>query len=107
MPEQVINKANSIGSAISTWGKIIIGIIIFIGGAFTTYYQIQHNSLKNDAQDIEHELMNDRADKRYKRAMETADELKSKDKEHDAQYIELIKEVSYLKGRFDQMDKNN
>ena len=106
MPEKTINKANAIGSLFSTWGKIIVAVILFIGGGFTTYYQIQHNGLKNEAQDIEHQLMNERSDKRYKRAMLTADELKKKDEKHDETDIELIKEIYYIKGRIDQMDKS-
>jgi len=107
MPEEVIRKAGALGSAITSWGKILFVTAAIIGGAFMTYYQIQHNAIKNDSQDVEHQLMNERSDKRYKRAMGTADELKKKDKEHDKMDLEIIKEIYYIKGRLDQMEKNN
>lgn len=115
MPEKV-EKANAIGSMISVWGKILIGLFVFIVSVGTAWYQIQTNASENVRQDgqfkevmetmtREFEIQGQRSDKRYQRAMDEADELHNHDHEletfihnNSKEILEIYKELYYLKG---------
>jgi peptidoglycan hydrolase CwlO-like protein len=117
MPEKAAAKANLLGSAINNWLKIA-GIVLFIiGGAYLTYYQIQSNTAKNVAQDakdialqeaLEREIhiWGDRSDKRYKRAMNEAENLKKDNKELEQELEETKIDIAFIKGRMYEQDKN-
>lgn len=118
--EKKIEKANSIGGLISTWGKIIVVIIIFIISVGTAWYQIETNAMNNSRQDEqikqliksqeeqfnrmmksiqkEFDVWGQRSDKRYERAMYEAKKLNDKDYDHDSKLLELTKEIWYIKG---------
>lgn len=116
MPEEKINKLNTLGSTISVWSKILIGVFVFIFTVGTAWYQIETNAADNVRQDEqfkqimeamtkEFEIMSNRSDKRYQRAMEEANELKAMDSklwkkgaEQDRQILDLYKEIYYIKG---------
>ena len=117
MPAEKIKKANTLGSTISVWGKLVIGLIIFIVGIGTTYYKIESNAITNIKQDDqfkeimhamtrEFEIWGDRSNKRYERAMGEAEELHIHDDNFDKQLLEMTKELYYMKGKFDQIEDN-
>ena len=106
---EFIKKAGELGGTISTWTKIIIGLLFFVGGGFLIYNQIQHNTATNTRQDTqfikvletmdrEFEVWGQRSDKRYKRASEEAIKLENKDQDQDKQLLDLHKKLSYLEG---------
>lgn len=127
MPEK-LQKINSWASAINGWGKIIIGLIVFIISVGTAWYQIETNAADNVRQDEniksiignqqkqfnqmmdnvnrEFEIQANRSDKRYQRAMQEAQELHAHDHEIDDKITEITKELWYLKGKLDKQDKN-
>jgi ketol-acid reductoisomerase len=124
MPERIISKANALGGAINSWFKIAAIIMSIIGYGFLTYYQIKSNSAginemklltKEHDQAIQKEfkLWADRSDKRFTRAKEMYQELaiedtkseKEREKLRD-QNFELAKELSYIKGKLDEQDRN-
>jgi len=122
--ESAIKKAGDIGSTISTWGKIVIGLFVFIVSIGTAWYQIQTNAADNVRQDNqfkevmetmtrEFDVMSQRSDKRYQRAMEEALELKEmddklwqKNREQDKVIIDLTKEIWYIKGKLDEQNRH-
>ena len=117
MPAEKIKKVNTLGSTISVWGKLVIGLIIFIVGIGTTYYKIESNAVTNIKQDDqfkeimqamtrEFEIWGERSDKRYQRAMSEAEELHIHDDKFDEQLLEMTKELYYMKGKFDQIENN-
>jgi len=112
-----IAKANTLGSAINNWFKIGAIILFIIGGAYLTYYQIQSNTAANARQDTEvkdilemmqreFEIWGDRSDKRYKRAMEEATELRDNQKALWKEVTQLKIDLSFMKGRQYEQDKN-
>ena len=112
-----VAKANTLGSAINNWAKIGAVIVFIIGGAYITFYQIQSNTATNARQDTEvkdilemmqreFEVWGDRSDKRYKRAMEEANELQSNQGRLWKEVTELKVELSFIKGRMYEQDKN-
>ncbi len=121
--ESKVSKANAWGSLISVWGKILIGIFIFVISVGTAWYQIQTNATDNARQDQqfldvmetmkrEFEVWGSRSDKRYNRAMKESEELHEEDdkletyiKKIEAQNLELYKEVWYIKGVLDAQNK--
>lgn len=117
MPDELVNKASAWGGAISVWLKIGGTIMAIVGYGFLTYYQIQSNShgldeLKivikdnNEAIEREFEIWGTRSDKRYKRAMETAKELKQANKELELELEDTKLDIAFIKGRMYEQDKN-
>lgn len=124
MPEEKLNKATSVGNFISVWGKILIGLFVFVVSVGTAWYQIETNAADNVRQDEniksiiqnqqaqfdlmmenvqrEFEVQSNRSDKRYQRAMEEAEEIHVELDRHDEQLLELYKEVWYIKGLMDK-----
>ena len=117
MPAEKIKKVNTLGSTISVWSKLVIGLIIFIVGIGTTYYKIESNAITNIKQDEkfkeilhemtrEFEIWGERSNKRYERAMGETEELHVHDDNLNKQLLDLAKEVYYLKGKLDQIENN-
>jgi hypothetical protein len=111
--EEKMSKANSLGSAISVWTRIIIGAIVFIGTCFLAYNQIWNNSdaitrVSGNIHEVRKLVEKDldvysaRSDKRYKRAMETADKLEKKCDKLERMVINLIEDNAYLKGKIQE-----
>jgi len=117
IPEDKVKRVGSLGSMISTWGKIFVGLIIFIVSVGTAWYQIQTNASENTRQDgqfkevletmtREFEVWGERSDKRHQRAMDEDDKLHREDdhlhEEIDKlreQNLDLVKEIWYIKGK--------
>jgi len=111
-----IAKVNTLGSAINNWAKIGAVIIFIIGGAYVTFYQIQTNTSANARQDTEvkdilemmqreFQIMSERSDKRYKRAMTEADELQGNQIRLWKEVTTLKIELAFIKGRQYEQDK--
>ena len=109
MPEGKINRLNALGGAISAWSKIALTVICIIGYGFLTYYQIKGNSSaigelkiliqdQNKLDSRELEIYTQRSDKRYSRAMGTADVLEEKNTDQDQLIIENAKDIAFIKG---------
>lgn len=120
MPEEKLNRINTLGSTISVWGKIVIGLFVFVISVGTAWYQIETNAADNVRQDEniktiigdqqkrfnqmmenvtrEFEIQSNRSDKRYERAMQETQEIHIVLDKHDQQFLELYKEVWYIKG---------
>ena len=125
--ESRVNKWSNIGSAISVWGKLLIGLFIFVFTVGTAWYQIETNASDNLRQDEQfktimenqqsqfEQIMNtvtkefaiqgDRADKRYHRLVEEDEKNEAHDDKQDEQLLELSKELWYLKGKLDEKDR--
>lgn len=114
---ETVSKANTLGSAINNWVKIAAILLAIIGGAYLTYYQIQSNTATNVEQDnkdaaleatINREitLWGERSDKRYKRASEIEHRLKDEISALEAELEETRLEISFIKGRQYEQDKN-
>jgi len=128
MPEEKLNKINALGGAISVWGKLLIGLFVFVFTVGTAWYQIETNAADNMRQDEqmkqlldnqqnqfenmmesvtkEFEIQAQRSDKRYTRAMKEAEELHEEDDKHEQQILELTKEIWYIKGKLDEQDRH-
>ena len=117
MPAEKIKKVNTLGSTISIWSKLAIGLIIFIVGIGTTYYKIESNAATNIKQDEkfkeilhemtrEFEISHEESDERYERAMQEATELHVHDDNLNKQLLDITKEVYYMKGKLDQIENN-
>lgn len=100
--EKNIDQANRLGSLLNSWTKIIV----VYGGAVIsctlTYYKIFENE-KDIALEKKERIANeivseDRSDKRYARAMETAKDLKDFIKYQEDRLLELEKSQSYMEG---------
>lgn len=97
-----IDQANKWGNLFNSWTKIIGAIILCISSYAVAQYEIFEN--KEDIQNEKRErianekIAEDRAEKRYSRAMETATELKDFIKYQQEEIIELKEEVAYMKG---------
>ncbi len=105
-----IDTANTLGSAIGNWGKIIAVILGIVGSGFLTYYQIQENSsgvLGNKVlieqervyTQKEFKLWGERSDKRYKRAMDMGLEMQRHIERQYKMIIDLERKVSYIEGQ--------
>jgi len=114
--KNVVAEANTLGSAINNWTKIAAVILFLVGGAYITYYQIQSNTATNARQDTEvkdilemmqreFEVWGDRSDKRYKRAMEEAGELRDNQKTLWKEVTQLKIDNAFMKGRQYEQDK--
>jgi len=110
MPEGKINKLNALGGAISAWSKIAFTVVCIIGYGFLTYYQIKGNSsaigelkiliqdqTKIDSRELE--IYSQRSDKRYSRAMGTAEDLEDRNKEQNKLITENAKDIAFIKGK--------
>lgn len=122
--EEAVNKAKNIADGISSIGKLLIAVFVFIFSVGTAWYQIETNASDNIRQDNqfkevmetmtrEFDVMSQRSDKRYQRAMEEAEELHKmdgklwqKNKDQDSEMLEIIKELYYIKGKLDEADRN-
>ena len=110
MPEEKkVRSANLWGDAISTWGKIVIYLVVFIVGVGTAYYKIETNTLDNVRQDdkfieIEHEMAREfeiqqqRSENRYNRIMGEIKDLKIIIKENHQEIIDVQKKMSFMEG---------
>ena len=107
-PKDNLKKASEIGSLFDSWIKIIL----VIGGALIScamaYYKIFENerSIKANKRYINNqiELLEQRGDKRYDRAMKTATKLEEYGMYHEKRILELEKDDAYLRGRIDERD---
>jgi anion-transporting ArsA/GET3 family ATPase len=122
-----VDKANAWGSLISVWGKILIALLVFIVTVGGAWYQIETNAandvrqdqtleniIKNDAEErkqlidamkSEFKVHGERSDKRYKRAMEEAQELHKEIDKNDNLIMDLMERVSFLEGRQYERDR--
>lgn len=116
--QEKVEKAKAWGTTISVWGKLIIGLFVFIISIGTAWYQIQTNSSDNVRQDVqfketleimkrEFEIWGQRSDKRYKRTKQESEESHKHSHEQDEAILELTKEIWYMKGKLDERDRNN
>jgi hypothetical protein len=121
---ETVKKAGDLGSAISVWGKILIGLFVFVVSIGTAWYQIQTNASDNVRQDgqfkqvletmtNEFEVWGQRSDKRNKRGAEEDEKLHEEDDHlHDEidqlreDNLDLVKEIWYIKGKLDEQDKH-
>jgi hypothetical protein len=126
--EKTVEKVGNWASNISSIGKVLIALFIFIFAVGTAWYQIETNKSDNVRQDEniksiignqqeqfdrmmesvgrEFKVQSSRSDKRYKRAMEEAKELRDIDKKHEKQLLDLLERVSFIEGRRYEQDKN-
>jgi len=121
MPEaEKLKKVNALGSAISVWGKLIIGLFIFIISIGTAWYQIETNASDNIRQDEqfkqiinnqttqftqilntvtkEFNIISQRGDKRYKRLLQLTKDVEAYNQNQDEKILDLYKEVYLIKG---------
>jgi len=120
MPEErarKVEKWNTLGSAISVWGKLLIALLVFVFTVGTAWYQIETNATINVRQDEqfkemlhtitrEFEIWGERSDKRYERTMKEFEERKEVDLQQSTEILELTKELYYIKGKLDEQDKH-
>lgn len=117
MSQDTISRANSLGSAINNWTKIIVGMIIMIIGVGTTYYKIQSNAADNVRQDQqfdkiletmtrEFQVQSQEQEKLTLRFFERIGELHEidvklwqKSSQQDKEILDLYKEIYYIKGK--------
>lgn len=117
--EKAVERAGNWASNISSIGKLLIAIIVFIMAVGTAWYQIETNASDNIRQDEqfkqvmetmtnEFNVWGQRSDKRYQRAMEEANELHGDDdklekkiEQQNKELMDLTKEVYYMKGFLD------
>ena len=100
---EVIDKGNKVGSLVNNWIKIAV----VFGGALIScsvaYYKIFENEkqyiLLKKHFDEQIQLIEARADKRYKRAMEKATKLEDFGMYHEKRILELEKGDAYMKGK--------
>lgn len=110
--ETHIDKANKISTLINGWGKILFVVGSAIGACFFFYYQVQSNEsnikalqIQLDDKDIsysrEFELWEERSDRRYDRAMKTADVLLKTINNNKTWLLDIEKRLSKLEGRLE------
>lgn len=108
-----IDKANKISALISGWGKIIFAVGSLIGACFFFYYQVQNNETNIKALEIklidqnlsnnrEFEIWGQRSDKRYERAMKTAEAILSSIEADEAWLLSIEKRLSRLEGKLEK-----
>lgn len=97
-----IDAANKLGNLFNSWIRIAIILGSGIISCAYAYYQIYENNedIQNETRSriANEKIIEDRADKRYARAMETATELKDFIKYQQQEIIKLKEEVAYIKG---------
>lgn len=100
--EHNIDTANKIGTLFNSWGKIVSWVIGAIISCVWAYYEIYENkddiALERKERTEQFKLSEERSEKRYTRAMETATELKYFIKYQQEEIIELKEEIAYMKG---------
>lgn len=97
-----IKEVKELGGLFDSWIKVLI----IIGGATVScgvaYYRIFDNEKNISALekhvDEQVNLIEERAEKRFSRSMETGKELKEYGMYHEKRILELEREISYLKG---------
>lgn len=100
-----LDDATKVGNTINSWGKIVI----VIGGAvvscaFAYYMLLSH---EREIQQIKKEhseamiLIEERAEKRYSRAIEKAKTMEEFGLYHEKRLLELEKDNAYNKGLID------
>lgn len=105
-----IEKASQISNLINGWGKIVVAFFSVVGYGFITYYQIKTNSSdiqklhitiedNNKAIEREFEVWGDRSNKRYDRAMKTADVIMKQNLKQDDHLLDLEKRLSFIEGK--------
>jgi len=105
-----IDQANKLGNLFNSW----IRVVIIIGGAIVScayaYYQIYENKddIEIEKRDriANEKIMEERADKRYARAMETASELKEFIKYQQEELVKAKEDISYMKGYIDGLKES-
>jgi hypothetical protein len=106
MAEETITRVSR--WADSSWKilTIIAAIVIFIYEASALYMMVYSNQAKIEIIEKEFktevELINDRADKRYLRATEMYEELKTRGLTLNKEYEQHLVQDAYFKGRTDQ-----
>lgn len=109
-----IDQANKLGNLLNSWTKIFIGLGIAVVSCAMAYYEIYENKdgiVLEKKERIQNEAINEeRGEKRYARAMETAKELKDFIRYQQEEIVKTKEDVAYLKGYIDAMKeyrKNN
>jgi len=104
--ENAIKKGNDLGSLVNNWVKIVV----IFGGALIScsvaYYKIfenerQYELLKKHF-DEQIQLIEERAEKRYNRAMEKAKKLEEFGMYHEGRILELEKGDAYFRGQLEK-----
>jgi len=99
------DTASKIGSLLNSWTKIIVtlgGAVISCALAYYKIYENEANILREASQRAaEIKLLEERGDKRYNRAMNIAEELKSMGLKEQDRVRELEIEVAKLKGKYE------
>ena len=108
-----LDTANKISSLISGWGKILIAVGSLIGACFFFYYQVQSNETNIHALEVklqdreesskrEFEIWGSRSDKRYERAMKTAEIIMEELATNNGWNLDLEKRLSKIEGKLEQ-----
>lgn len=125
---ETVRKVGTWASNVSSIGKLLIAMVVAIFAVGTAWYQIETNKSENIRQDEniksiienqqeqfdrmmenvsrEFKVQSTRSDKRYNRAMEEAKELHRHDDKQDAQLLNIIIDMEFIKGRIYEQDKN-
>lgn len=100
--DQNIDQANKLGNLLNSWTKIFIGLGVAVISCAMAYYEIYENKddiIKEREERISNEIISEeRSDKRYARAMETAKELKDYIKYQEGRLLEMEKKHAQLEG---------
>lgn len=103
--DQNLDQANKLGSLFNSWGKVVSWVVGAILSCTWAYYQIYENkddiSLERKERVAQEQLIEERSDKRYIRAMETAKELKEFIKYQQEEIIKLKEKDAYMQGYMD------
>lgn len=97
-----IDQANKIGTLFNSWGKVVSWIMGAAISCVWAYYEIYENkddiALERKERIAQEQLIEERSDKRYARAMETAKELKDYIKYQESRLLEMEKKQAYMEG---------
>ena len=97
-----IDQANRIGTLFNSWGKIASWVVGAVLSCAWAYYQIYENRddiiIERKERMAQEQLIEERSDKRYGRAMETAKELKDYIKYQEARLLEMEKKHAFMEG---------
>ena len=97
-----IDEGNKLGAFLNSWTKIIGLIIICVSSCALAYYRIFENEkeiiLERADRIKQEQVIEERSDKRYARAMETAKELKEYIKYQEDRLLEMEKKQAYMEG---------
>lgn len=98
----VIDEGNKLGSFLNSWTKIISVIIISVSSCACAYYKIFDNERDIALERLDRikmeQVIEERSDKRYARAMETAKELKDYIKYQEGRLLEMEKKQAFTEG---------